>query len=205
MIQILDLLNNEIVFYTLFTEFTGVIISSWWTKSLKSDVTGTAQTIINPTKDSVSKEVLIYPVTDSTVTPGTFTSALNQTEQIQNHVDQATQTLPSLDGLFVPISEIGIQAVSETSDIGVQVNPAISIDTSDSALEVVSIFRRIDLSDLGSVFISTPSGAVQAVPEVNSVGVQTLISNLSEGSQIMINSDFMIKSRFNRIWFIFHY
>jgi hypothetical protein len=72
-------------------------------------------------------------------------------------------------------------------------------------LEVVSIFRRIDLSDLGSVFISTPFGAVQAVPEVNSVGVQTLISNLSEDSQIMINSDFMIKSRFNRIWFIFHY
>lgn len=104
---------------------------------------------------------------------------------IENHVDQTIQTDPSLDNLFVPISEKGIQTVSDVSNIGIQVNPPLTVDTSVS--DVVTVFRNIDLSDLGSVFISDASASIQAVPELKSTGVQTLVTNLDQGLQTMIN------------------
>lgn len=172
-------INNDLVFYSVFTGVTSVIGWSFFTSYATRNILGSVQT--------VSKETMTSPVTDLTVTPRTFSFTRNQLRNIENHVDSATQTDPSLDALFTPISEKGVQAVSNLTEKAIQVNPPLSVDI--PALDNITIFRNINMSDLGSVFFSNTSGSIQAVPEVKSAGVQTLFDNVSQGTQTIINSD----------------
>jgi hypothetical protein len=135
--------NNDILFYGLFTGIGGIIGWSWYSKSMGSNVLDTVYTS--------SKGTMTSPITDLTITPRTFSFSRGQLRHIENNMDQAVQTEPSLDGLFTTISEKGVQAVSDVTNIGIQVNPPLTVDT--SALDVVSVFRNINVSDLSSVFI----------------------------------------------------
>lgn len=162
-----NILHNDFIFIPLWIGVGGTIAWAWWSETTRVFSSVNPMTSGTPGLETVSQ---------STLTPQTFHITQDQLMSIPNYSEQGVQTEPSLDGLFIPISEKGVQVVSKVNSIGVQVNPPLTIDT--ATLDTVSVFRNIDMSDLTSVFISQTSDSIQAVPEVKSAGVQT-ISDIS--------------------------
>lgn len=175
--------NKDIIFYTVFTGVTSVIGWSCFVKSIKSNGLETVQTF--------SQGTMTSPITDLTEGPRTFSFSVDQLREIENLAEQAIQIDTKLDGLLIPISNKGIQAVSDVSNIGIQVKPSLRIDT--FASEAVSIFRNIDLNNLANAFRSTTSNSIKAVPDVNSPEVKTLIDNLTPVFQ-GINPDLIVRA-----------
>jgi len=174
--------NHDKIFYACFIGVTGVIGLSLIANSMNLNVLGKVQTF--------SKGTMTVPDTEST--PRTFSFSLNQLRDIENYAEQATQTDSKLDGLLVPITNKGVQAVSDVSNIGIQVNPASKIES--SALESVSMFRNVDWNNVCSVFRSTNSNSIQAVTEVRSAELKTLINNLNQGFQNTIDPNLIVRS-----------
>ncbi len=187
---ILNLLldNNDIIFYALISGVTGVIGWSWYASSMKSNVSDTVNTI--------SKETMTSPVTDTAWTPPTFSVSYDQLGQWQDILEKGIQTESPLKRSFTPISEKGVQAISEVANIGTPVKPALTVDIVNliPSLDTSFILRSVDLSEISNSYTSVTSNLVQAVPEYKDIVVQTLFSSLDRGFQAMINPELRVSA-----------
>lgn len=126
-------------------------------------------------------------------------------QTLMDKLDIATQTMPNPDSIiFGNVAEVSniyssksVQTVANISDIGIQVIPHLSIDTVNlqhSMFDSPSVLRQIDLSAFGNEYVSLTSNSIQAVPNVREQSVQTLISNLNQTGENLINSDLILRT-----------
>jgi hypothetical protein len=193
-----NLLNQDIVFYSLFTGCVGVIGWSLYSTVLNRSIFNSVQTFFEGTTTS--------SVTDSTFVPRTFSFTQAQLSEIQSTFDQVIETEPTLSVRNIDLSEINptfvsgtsdsIQTVSESTNIGVET----LLSSSNQGLQTM---LSPDLSEI----VTRDNQASTIIKELTDDSMQTLVQMVEKGVQTNPDMNIDLSStmyeeieRFTSIW-----
>jgi hypothetical protein len=112
-------------------------------------------------------------------------------------VSQGTMTSPITESKIDQGIQTNSDLLIQFSDQGVQVKPTLTVETVNlepSIFNSPSVLRNVDLSEFGYIHVPVTSQSVQATPDLNDKGVQTLISNLNQGLEGIDNVDLRVSA-----------
>lgn len=221
MTYINNFIHNDYVFIPLYIGMVGVLTGSFLSNFITPVKTISKGTMTSPITDGTitprtfnsSRKQLSQiqnqpdeSVQTSPIAKDLFTSVSDKnTQTVFESIDAQIQTHPILTVDTTHLtpgfkgwttyshSEKSQQTVFEFFEKGTQtmLNPDTIIQGNVGGVSnTSSILKQVDLSVFGN--ISCSSKSVQAIPEIKSEGVQTLISNLDQG--IRINPDLLVRA-----------